>query len=233
MAQNDGDPFLIVQSDVIQALDQTRQTFASYLRIRSTTTSHDSPELAQSKADLETTLSELSTDLSDLAESIRVVEADPYKYGLDIDEVSRRRRFVKDVESEVEEMMANLRKAPQTYDSSAQNYAADLERGDSYTAWEQEQQQVIMAEQDEVLDSVYRTVGNLREQAHEMGRELEEQAEMLEVVDRDITRVQDKLTHGMKRVAYVIKKNEETASTWCIYILIFVLIILLVLVLVL
>lgn len=33
---------------------------------------------------------------------------------------------------------------------------------------------------------------------------------LLDEVDKDVTRVQDKLTNGMKRVAWVIKKNEGT-----------------------
>ena len=31
---------------------------------------------------------------------------------------------------------------------------------------------------------------------------------LLDAVDKDVTRVQDKITHGMKKVAWVIKKNE-------------------------
>ena len=78
---------------------------------------------------------------------------------------------------------------------------------------------------------------------------------LLDEVDKDVTRVQDKLTNGMKRVAWVIKKNEgmhgsleirekcaeplltsvymniDTASSCCIALLILVLIILLVLLL--
>ena len=172
---------LLLSSDVIQALDHTRQSFSSYLRIRSTASAHDSPELIQSKADLQATLSELSSDLSDLAGSVRVVEVDPYKYGLAIEEVSRRRRFVKEVEGEVEDMVDELRNAVnrQSGGKSIGSGDVDVEGNlqDSYVVWEQEQQQVIMAEQDEVLEGVYRTMGNLREQAHEMGREFQEQTE--------------------------------------------------------
>ena len=178
---------LLLSSDVIQALDHTRQSFSSYLRIRSTASSHDSPELIQSKSDLQATLSELSSDLSDLAESIRVVEVDPYKYGLEIDEVSRRRKFVKEVEGEVEDMLDELGNAVnrQSSGKSTENNGVDHEANlqDSYVVWEQEQQQVIMAEQDEVLEGVYRTVGNLREQAHEMGRELGEQTECAKLIN--------------------------------------------------
>jgi len=75
---------------------------------------------------------------------------------------------------------------------------------------------------------------------------------LLDEVDKDVTRVQDKLANGMKRVAWVIKRNEgtleirekyaeslltsahmniDTASSCCIALLILVLIILLVLLL--
>ena len=40
-----------------------------------------------------------------------------------------------------------------------------------------------MREQDTQLDGVFRTVGDLRRQADDMGRELEEQSGMLDMVD--------------------------------------------------
>ena len=73
----------------------------------------------------------------------------------------------------------------QSSGKSTENNGVDHEANlqDSYVVWEQEQQQVIMAEQDEVLEGVYRTVGNLREQAHEMGRELGEQTECAKLIN--------------------------------------------------
>lgn len=79
---------------------------------------------------------------------------------------------------------------------------------DDYGAFEQQQQVEMMHEQDEVLDDVFKTVGNLRQQGMEMGRELEEQGEMLEDVDNVADRVGGKLQHGLERVGWVIKKNE-------------------------
>jgi t-SNARE syntaxin family protein len=95
---------------------------------------------------------------------------------------------------------------------------------------------------------VFQTVGNLRLQADTMGRELEEQADMLDDVDNITERVGGKLQTGMKKINYVIRKNEgesaefhvnhglsadkmtsDTFSSCCIGVLIFVLIILLVL----
>jgi hypothetical protein len=66
----------------------------------------------------------------------------------------------------------------------------------------------MMHEQDQALDGVFQTVGNLRMQADTMGRELEEQADMLDDVDNITERVGGKLQTGMKKINFVIRQNE-------------------------
>lgn len=105
--------------------------------------------------------------------------------------------------------------------------------GDAYQEFEQQQQVEMMQEQDRHLDGVFHTVGNLRRQADDMGRELEEQNEMLEVVDDLADRVGNRLQTGMAKLGYVMRKNEDRLSSCCIAVLIFVLILLLVLLLIL
>jgi t-SNARE syntaxin family protein len=174
------------------------------------------------------------------------VQSDPYKYGLEIEEVARRSRLVEEVAGEVEDMREELEK-PSI--SSGQNgigngkgkglgitgggFGED-ERGVDYNAeFEHQQQLHMMAEQDTTLESVFHTVGNLRQQADTMGRELEEQAEMLDTVDNLADRVGGRLQTGLKTMGTVIRKNEDRFSSCCIAVLIFVLILLLILVLVL
>ena len=228
------DPFLEVQTDVLSTLSETRSLFSSYLRIRTLATPQ-SYELTQARTDLETNLATLSADLTDLLDSIAAVENDPYAFGLDTAEVQRRRGFVKDVGDEVEGMRKELEGV------SEQNIAAgtlpapgrfDGEGDDSYAEFEQEQQQTMMAEQDEQLDGVFRSVGVLRGQAEDMGRELEEQGGILDEVDTLADRVGGKLQVGVKKVGEAIKKNEDSVSSCCIGVLIVVLIILLILVIV-
>ena len=200
-------------------MKQTRSLFSSYLRIRSLASSASSPELTQARTELETNIQDLSTDLQDLVDSVKAVEGDPFRYGLDIDEVGRRRKLVKDVSDEVENMRQELTKTvigaqkgqgtngslppPSAFD-------ADDAEQDDYGAFEQQRQVEMMQEQDEQLDGVFKTVGNLRQQADDMGRELEEQGEMLDDVNRDADRVGGKLQSGLKRVGWVIKNNEGT-----------------------
>ncbi|KAL8702283.1 MAG: hypothetical protein Q9201_004491, partial [Fulgogasparrea decipioides] len=232
------DPFLEAQADVLSTLNATRSLFSSYLRIRSLASSASSPELAQARSELETTIRDLSSDLQDLVDSVRAVESDPFRYGIDIDEVGRRRKLVKDVGDEVEDMREELKKVATGQKRGDANgsvlpppsaFDPDAPDGDEYEAFEQQRQTEIMHEQDEALDGVFKTVGNLRQQANDMGRELEEQHEMLDEVDTLADRVGGKLQTGIKKVGWVIKKNEDTMSSCCIVILIFILILLLVL----
>jgi len=241
----DTDPFLQVQADVLSQLATTRPLFTSYLRIRSlqstSTSPHplkSSPELISAKQELEDALEVLAEDLADLHAAVQAVQSDPYKYGLEIEEVSRRKRLVDEVGGEVDDMREELLKAAaQTHTpivgGSRDNRDGDEGAMDYNAEFEQQQQQTMMAEQDTQLDDVYRTVGNLRMQASEMGRELEEQAEMLEVVDGLADRVGGRLQTGLKSMGTVIRRNEDGLSSCCIAVLIFVLILLLVLVLVL
>lgn len=83
-----------------------------------------------------------------------------------------------------------------------------VDEDDPYGEFEHQQQVEMMHEQDEQLDGVFRTVGNLRTQAEQMGRELEEQGVMLDEVDTIADRVGGKLQNGVKKVGYIIKKNE-------------------------
>jgi len=239
-SHTDEDPFLHVQADVLAALDTSRPLFKSYLRIRSSASSAASPELREARSELEQTLADLSQDLADLAESVKAVEVDPYRFGLEIDEVERRRRLVQDVGSEIDDMREALQQTVQ-HTSHAKGTAHgdalpdpdSFEDEDHYAAFEQERQVEMMHEQDEALDGVFRTVGNLRQQADDMGRELEEQGELLNDVDTVADRVGGKLQTGLKQVGWVIKKNEDSWSSCCIAVLIFVLIVLLVLLLIL
>jgi t-SNARE syntaxin family protein len=175
------------------------------------------------------------------------VQSDPYKYGLEIEEVARRRRLVEEVGGEIEDMREELAKPSIQSGPSANGKGKGLgisgsgsgfgdseEGGMDYNAeFEHQQQLHMMAEQDTTLESVFHTVGNLRQQADHMGRELEEQAEMLDTVDNLADRVGGRLQTGLKSMGTVIRRNEERFSSCCIGVLIFVLVLLLVLVLVL
>ncbi|KAL1974971.1 hypothetical protein VTN31DRAFT_5175 [Thermomyces dupontii] len=245
------DPFLQVQSEVLSTLQTTRPLFSSFLRIRSlAATNPQNPELQQARAELQTTLQDLAADVADLRESVHAVEQDPDRFGIEQDELDRRRKFVEEVGGEVRRMQAEIETtatstlATTTTGPGAASGGTSLpnpsefdedvdSRGDYYASLEQQRQSELLASQDEQLDGVFRTVGNLRRQASDMGRELEDQAVLLEDVENVADRVGGKLASGMKRIRHIVRKNEDTMSSFCIAVLIFVLFLLLILVIVL
>ncbi|MDI1485846.1 MAG: hypothetical protein OHK93_004035 [Ramalina farinacea] len=220
---NPPDPFLGAQDDVLSALRTARSLSSSYKRIRSLApSSGTSPELLQARQELEASLAELTNDVQDLVDSVRAVEGDPFKFGLDVEEVGRRRGLVKGIGEEVEGMREDLQgaKGGRARLSGRMDRRACLRRmslmimggeEDEYGAFEQQRQVEMMQDQDEQLDGVYKTVGNLRAQADTMGRELEEQAGMLDDVDNVADRVGGKLKNGIKKVGWVIQHNEGIA----------------------
>lgn len=230
---NDEDPFLQVQQDVLNQMATTRPLFASYLRIRSLSTNASSPELASARSELESALSSLADDLADLVASVQAVESEPAQFGLSAYEVTRRKRLVQEVGGEIDDMHDELAKRVDASDLPDPNaFAIDGDGDDNYAEFEQQQQMEIMHEQDQHLDGVFQTVGNLRRQADDMGRELEEQREMLEDVDNIADRVQSRLAVGVQKLGHVMRQNEDRYSSCCIAVLIFVLIVLLVLLLI-
>lgn len=97
--------------DVIRKLGQGRALLASYNRIRDTAADpKTSPELANTKLDLEAILEDLA-DLDDLDDSVAVVESNPSRYGLSVEEVRRRRGFVDQVKDQVEDLRDSSLKA--------------------------------------------------------------------------------------------------------------------------
>ena len=221
---NPPDPFLGAQDDVLSALRTARSLSSSFKRIRSLASSATSPELIQARQELEAALSELRNDVQDLVDSVRAVEGDPFKFGLDVEEVGRRRQLVKSIGDEVEDMGDDLLAkggkgtadrsngstlpAPSEFDDYGNGDQGRGEEEDDYGAFEQQRQVEMMHDQDEQLDGVYKTVGNLRAQADTMGRELEEQAGILDDVDNVADRVGGKLKNGIKKVGWVIQHNE-------------------------
>lgn len=165
-------------------------------------------------------MTELSADLDDLVESVRAIEQDPYRFGLELEEVQRRRKLVDDVGAEVEKMRQELQQAvssapapnelpnPTEFDAALDEEEQHNRGDDFYASMEQQRQTDLMHEQDEQLDGVFRTVGNLRLQANDMGRELEDQAVMIDEVDTLADRVGGKLNNGMARIKHIVRKNE-------------------------
>ncbi|KAL5481048.1 hypothetical protein ACEPAI_9989 [Sanghuangporus weigelae] len=254
----DTDPYNEVQREMQSTLATAGTLLSSFRRIQSMAPSkgrgEESEELSYARSELKATLSALEADLEDLEESVRVVETTGASFfGLNETEVQKRRKYVRDVRKELDNMRAEVASSEGFGSSSTSRYApssptsrpkstfvdplqrpsngkSNDEDVDEQTEWNRMEQQMIMQEQDKTIDSITGTVVTLTEQAGLMGREIGEHIELLEDLEQNVDRTESKLNKSLKRIKRFVRETEETKSGWCIGILIVILCILLLMV---
>lgn len=194
-----------------------------------------------SKLDYSNNYQELMETLEDLNQAVVISESNPSHFSLTLSEIVNRKQILAQLQqklasldSEWADRVNNPHRPREVTTMSnriseddGQNPFSDSQRiNQEFNLF---QQQELMLSQDLQLDLIHQTMQNLNQQATMMGGELEEQGFMLEDLDQEMDTVGNKLQRGLKRVNFVIEKNRETASNWCIGILVVALCILLVL----
>ncbi|KAJ3186971.1 hypothetical protein HDU85_007009 [Gaertneriomyces sp. JEL0708] len=101
-------------------------------------------------------------------------------------------------------LFQNQSARPDPYSRVKDDYNVSNQR---FIEREQEQQQLLMRDQDQQLDGVMHTVGNIREIAVVMGRELDDQTNLLTDLEQNVDTTQGKLQLGLRRVNEFIKAN--------------------------
>ncbi|RDX47229.1 hypothetical protein K466DRAFT_114420 [Polyporus arcularius HHB13444] len=226
------DPYHAVQQEIQSSLQTAATLRASFLRIRSTAR-EDSEELVWARNELKATLAALEADLEDLEESVNVVESTGARlFGLEESEVMERRRYVGHVRREIETMRSEVdegrRSRPTSMLGPSGRAASDAlasvpEHEDSQAEWAREEQELMIRQQDETIDTIAGTLNTIHEQAGLMGREIGEHNEMLVDLERGVDTSDAKLSTAMHKMRKFIRQTEETKSGWCIVILIIVL----------
>ncbi|EDR08233.1 SNARE protein TLG1/Syntaxin [Laccaria bicolor S238N-H82] len=228
------DPYHAVQQEIQTSLQTAAQLRSSYLRIRNMA-SEDSEELMWARNELKATLAALEADLEDLEESVKIVEStDARMFGLDDAEVQTRRQYVGHVRKEIESMRTELTASSlsiprqrQTSDSTQRDKPGSPfsdQYGDDHQAeWAREEQQMMIREQDNTMDSIAGTLNTLAQQASLMGQEIGQHNEMLDDLEQNVDKTDTKLSDAMRRLRKFLRDSEERGSGWCIVILILVL----------
>lgn len=194
----------------------------------------------ESKLDFQNTYQELAETLEDLKQAVRISESNPAQFSLSSSDIAGRKQILSQLQTKISSLsdewhdrVLNPRRMREVTTMSNRisqddgaNPFSDTQRVDR--EFNHFQQQEMIQAQDLQLDSIHQTMQNLNQQATLMGGELEDQGFMLDDLDQEMDTVGNKVQRGLRRVNYVIEKNKETASNWCIGILVVALCILLV-----
>ncbi|KAJ3240583.1 hypothetical protein HDU78_002250 [Chytriomyces hyalinus] len=269
------DPYYAVKEDVESALAKAQQLHTNLKRLVSSrskspsftssgpantnnsSNNNTAKELAWTQSELQSAIEAIQADLGDVSAAVRIVAADPRRFGVDAAEVAQRTEFVARVRRHIDEYAAtvaashapvlmaqpvmthpaansNLKKATpkpsRSESNSNNNNNNNANNADMFIGREQGMQQQIMRQQDEQLVGVMSTVGTLKEVAIVMNQELDDQTALLQDLDVQVESTQDKMDMGMKRLKDFIQANADTKQQWTICCLIVALVALLVIV---
>lgn len=219
------DPFNEVKDDAYSTI----HTLEALIR----NTTAITPEV---KIDYSNNIQELNEIYKDLEQAVNISANDPQKYKLTTQDVNERKEILQTLNSNIdrlkEDWNTKLRaKREVTTMSNRISQDGDNPFSDQYALKMSEfQQQQVFQEQDLQLDAIHETMQNLNKQAQLMGGELEDQAMMLDNLDEEMDNTEHKMQRGLKAIEYVLIKNKDKASDWCIGLLVVALCVLLIIV---
>ncbi|AOW01285.1 t-SNARE [Yarrowia lipolytica] len=214
------DPFVQVCADAQNQLTQTRDLLEQF---RSDPSNHNTLQ------DLTNITEELAETISDLSQSVEAAQGRPQQFGLSSEDIQDRSKQVAQLMSQLGQVQKEVSKIRNTGTPHG-IYSDEPDDTEARTAGLTQQMYASqIEEQDNALDGVYNTVNSLREQANVMSRELEDQSYLIDDLDRHADSAGSRLQRGLKKVDWVVRKNQETLGSCCITLLIVALIILLVL----
>lgn len=195
------------------------------------------PQVTQdAKLDFHNDYQELVETLDDLRQAVHISESNPAQFSLGSSDIAGRKQILAQLQQKIDSLHQQwvdheknphrMREVTTMSNRISQDLAREANLDREFNSFQQQQ---VIESQDLQLDSIHKTMQNLNQQAALMGSELEDQGFMLDDLDQEMDSVGNKLLRGMKRVNYVIEKNRETASNWCIGILVVALCVLLIL----
>jgi len=167
-------------------------------------------------------LRSIEWDLEDLEDTVQIVEKNPSKFRIDSTELAVRRTFIQTTREEVKQMKdaisapaqgerlaagspgqgggnSKYSRLPSTADSPhREGFIVNLE-----------QQQEVMRRQDETMEVMADSMGNIRDMSHHIANELDEQAVMLDEFGAEIEHADSRVDATLRKVAKVLHLSDD------------------------
>jgi syntaxin of plants SYP6 len=200
-----------------------------------------SPQRYKLREEIETNAESATLALHELERlAINPVEKDPAKFGLDASEVAGRRQWhaqTRDRVARVQGVLAAAAKA--AADKAAAKGGGRggpmrnlqdnvyVKENDRLLDDEHSRQQVIMRKQDKELEDIGQHVVRIGEMGKTIGKELDDQAELISDLDRETDTVRSRLEAATRKISQVINKSSSKTQFYLIVFLVVLLFLLL------
>eukprot|EP00730_Choanoeca_flexa_P014275 TRINITY_DN6181_c0_g1_i3.p1 TRINITY_DN6181_c0_g1~~TRINITY_DN6181_c0_g1_i3.p1 ORF type:complete len:248 (+),score=52.04 TRINITY_DN6181_c0_g1_i3:100-843(+) len=237
------DPFLVVKEEVEASIKNAKSLYERWQALYNDKRA-DEDEFKWTTKELRTTLKGIEWDLDDLGETVAIVEREPERFNLPASEIEARKRFIRQTGEMVKEYVAAT--SPQRIKARNESESRDALLGSSkYSRYEKlekeiqddnqgfiddqhQTQTMIMREQDQQLSEVGQTIGVLKQMGTMIGDELDDQADLLEDMDNEMTSTSDRLTGVLKKLDKTLNITRDGKQSCLICLLLIILMILII-----
>lgn len=230
------DPFYVVKEEVLQSVQGVTALHKQWRELLDQTNTSTNDEFKWTTNELKTGIKGIEWDLADLEETISVVESNQGKFNLDESELLSRKEFVAKTRNEIQAMKEDLQ-SKRTKDKMESDSRSELmtqngtSQGDRFSKMETaivednekfiqgqfQRQQQLFREQDQSLDVLQNTVGNLKQIGNTINTTLVEHSFLIEELEHDVNTADSGLRGAVKRVNKLIDSSKESTQ-WCIII---------------
>ncbi|XP_050312102.1 syntaxin-6 [Anthonomus grandis grandis] len=246
------DPFFVVKDEVFRALKKTRGLFRRWSDFQSESELITKDEIEWTNTELKNSLRSIEWDLEDLEDTIDIVEKNPSKFKIDNKELTKRKHFIDCTKNEIRSMKEKINmhkgnrdkdrqvRQPLLLENNSPVRMTNMHGGTKYSKLENEiespqhqflqrQQMYEVQNQDEQLEAIAGTLGNLKTVSRHIGIELDEQQGMLDEFGTELENTESKLDTTMKKMAKVLRISNEKRQWTAIIVLVLVLIVVIIL----
>lgn len=219
------DPFFAVKDEIVKAIAKNKSLFERWSQYQDPANLPCKEELDWTSNELRNGLRSIEWDLEDLEETIAIVEKNPKKFKIDDKEIRNRKTFIEQSKNEVkcmkEKVLESKSKNKKMRPSSMELF--NPSRTAKYTSLRNEvespirrlldntqrQQQEMLVSQEEELEGIQGTVGNLKSMSKQIGNELDEQSVMLDDLGQDMDNADSKMDGALKKMAKVLHMSND------------------------
>ena len=233
------DPFYTVKDEVVQQVRGIRQLHSRWRELIDNPASRkDEGELGWTTDEIKSLIRSIGWDLTDLSETIQIVESNRAKFKIDDQELAQRKRFVETTKADLETIKRELTSPNARSKVSQASKGALLSGGDGQSRLDRQieqdndqfiQSQVQMsreieAEQEVYIDALVDTMGTMQQIGHDMEDELQRHNALLDDLSTLADNTGTRLRRTMNDIDKLIESSSNTVSYTIIAVLILVVI---------
>jgi len=235
------DPFYVAKEEIQQSVQGITSLYERWKLLLETTNTSTNDEFKWTQNELKTGLRSLESDILDLDEAIGIVESNQLKFQLPSAELEKRKKFIIDLKKNIQlikdELVSTKTKAKLDKDSrellmqqkntsSGRDKLQEIIVADNqqFIEGQMQKQEIIKQDQDKKIEIIRDNVVILKEMGKNINVALEEQDQIIENMDTEITKADSGLKNSIKKLSALVDKIKDRTQ-WGIIVLLIVILV--------